>query len=67
MASDPLKYHEAFLGIGKAIPILAHRVSFLVYCLLSFSFFRPAGLSQETLEELIVLVEVLDGVSMDYP
>ena len=36
----------------------------LGYCLLAFSFFRPVGLSQETLEELVVLVEVLDGVGV---
>ena len=58
------KDHEGFLRIGKAIPILAHHASFLGHCLLAFSFFRPTGLSQETLEELTILVEVLDRVSM---
>ena len=59
-----LEDHDAFLGVGEAIPILAHRASFLGCCLLAFSFFRPTGLSPETLVELVVLVEVLDGVSM---
>ena len=56
--------HDAFLEVGKAIPILGHRASFLGCCLLAFSFFWPTSLSQEALEELIVLIEVLDGVSM---
>ena len=58
------KYHEAFLGIRKAIPILARHTSFLGRCLLALSFFRSAGLSQKALEEFAVLVEVLDGVGM---
>ena len=64
MASDPLKYHEAFLGIGKAIPILAHHASFLGRYLLALSFFWSIGLSQKALEEFAVLVEVLDGIGM---
>ena len=58
------KDHEAFLGIGKAVPILARHASFLGRYLLALSFFRPTGLSQEALEELAVLLEVLDGVSV---
>ena len=58
------KDHDAFLEVGEAIPILARRASFLGCCLLALSFFRPAGLSQEALEELAVLVEVLDGVGV---
>ena len=57
----PLEDHVAFPEIEKAVPILACRASFLGCRLLAFSFFRPAGLSQEALEELVVLVEVLDG------
>ena len=53
--------HEAFLGIRKAVPILARHASFLGHCLLALSFFRSAGLSQKVLEEFAVLVEVLDG------
>ena len=56
--------HDAFLRVGEAIPILAHRASFLGCRLFVISFFRPAGLSQETFKELIVLVEVFDGVGM---
>ena len=56
--------HDAFLGVGKAVPILARRASFLGCCLLALSFFRLSGLSQEALEELAVLVEVLDGVGV---
>ena len=58
------KDNYAFLGVGEAVPILAHSASFLGCCLLGLSFFRPTDLSQEALEELAVFVEVLDGVSM---
>ena len=64
------KDHEAFIEIRKAVPILARHASFLGRCLLALSFFQPAGLSQEVLDELIVLVEVLDthhGWCMGYP
>ena len=37
--------HDAFLGIGKAIPILARRAPFLGCCLLALSFLWPIGLS----------------------
>ena len=37
--------HEAFLRIGKAIPILARHTSFLGRYLFALSFFRSAGLS----------------------
>ena len=60
----PPKDHDAFLRVEKAIPILARRTSFVGCCLLALAFFRPASLSQEALEELIVFVEVFDGVSM---
>ena len=53
--------HDAFISIGETVSILAHHASFLGCCLLILSFFRPAGLSQEILEELVVLVEVFDG------
>ena len=39
------KDHDAFLGVGKAVPILARCASFLGRCLLALSFFRPTGLS----------------------
>ena len=56
--------HDAFLRVGEVVSILARRTSFLGCYLLALSFFRPTGLSQEALEELTVLIEVLDGVSM---
>ena len=56
--------HDAFLRVEKAIPILARRASFLGCCFLALPIFWPASLSQEALEELAVLVEVLDEVSM---
>ena len=59
-----LKDHEAFLGVEKAIPILARHASFLGRCLLALSFFGSAGLSQKALEEFAVLVEVLNGVGV---
>jgi uncharacterized membrane protein (DUF441 family) len=60
----PPKDPDAFLRVRKAVPILTHHASFLGCCLLTLAFFRPIGLSQETLEELAVFVEVLDGVSV---
>ena len=56
--------HDAFLEVGKLVPILAHCASLLGCCLLALSFFQPVGLSQEALEELVVSVEVLDRVGM---
>ena len=56
--------HEAFLGIGKAVPILACRAYFLGCCLFAVSFFRRAGLSEKTFEELVVFVMVFDGVGV---
>ena len=56
--------HDAFLGVGEAVPILAHHASFLGCRLFAVSFFRPAGLSQETFEELVVLIEMFDGVGV---
>ena len=58
------KDHEAFLRIRKANPILARRASFLGCYLLALSFFCPSGLLREALEELVVLVEVFDGVGV---
>jgi len=39
------KDHEAFLGIGKAVPVLVRHASFLGRCLLALSFFRSTCLS----------------------
>ena len=58
------KDHEAFLGVGEAIIILAHRASFLGRLFLALPFLWLAGLSQKVLQELIVLIEVLKGVGM---
>ena len=56
--------HDAFLGVGEAIPVLSRRASFLGCRLFVVSFFQPAGMSQEMFEELAVLVEVFDGVGV---
>ena len=58
------KDHEAFLGVGEATIILAHRATFLRRLLLVFPFLRLAGVLLKALEELAFLIEVLDGVSM---
>ena len=58
------KDHDAFLGVREAVPVLAYRASFLGCCLFAVSFFWPAGLSQEMFEELVVLVEVFDGLGV---
>ena len=56
--------HDAFLRVRKVIPILAHHAPFLGRCLLALPFLRLASLSQKALKELVVLVEVLDGVDV---
>ena len=56
--------HDAFLRVGEAVSVLAHRASFLGCRLFVISFFWPAGLSEQTFEELAVLVEVFDRVGM---
>ena len=56
--------HDAFLRVGEAIPVLVRRASFLGCRLFAVSFFQPTGLSEETFEELAVLVEVFDGVGV---
>ena len=56
--------HDTLLRFGEAISVLACRTSFLGCSLFAISLLWPAGLSEETFEELIVLVEVFDGVGM---
>ena len=58
------KDHDAFLRFGEAISILARRTSLLGWCLFAISLFQPTGLSEEMFEELIVPIEVFDGVGM---
>ena len=58
------KDHEAFLEVGEAIFILARLASFLGCLLLAVPFLWLGGLPQEALEELIVLIEVFDGIGM---
>ena len=58
------KDHEAFLRVVEAIIILARRAFFLGHLLLAFPFLWLVGLPQEALKELVVLVEVLDGVGV---
>ena len=38
------KDHDAFLGVGEVVPILARRASFLGCRLFVVPFFRPVGL-----------------------
>ena len=56
--------HDALLGLGEAISVLAHRAPFLGCRLLDVSLLRPIGPSEEAFEELAFLVEVLNGVGM---
>ena len=58
------KDHEAFLGVGAAVIILARRASFLGRHLLALPFLRLADLSQKALEELAVLVQVFNENSV---
>jgi len=58
------KDHEAFLGVGEAIIILAHHAFILGRLLLALPFLWLVGLPQEVLKELTFLVEVLDGVGV---
>ena len=58
------KDNDAFLRVRETISILARRSSFLGCRLFVVAFFRPADLSEETFEELAVLVEVFDGIGM---
>ena len=58
------KDHEAFLRVGEAVSILTHHASLLGHVLLAIPFLWLAGLPQEVLKELAVLVEVLDRVGV---
>ena len=58
------KDHEAFLGVREAIFILARCASFLGRLLLAFPILWLGGLPQEAFEELVVLVEVFDGIGV---
>ena len=60
----PAEDHDALLRFGEAISVLACRASFLGCRLFAVSLLWPAGLLEEMLEELAVLVEVFDGVGM---
>jgi len=63
IASDPPKI-KAFLRVREAIFILACRASFRGHLILAFLFLWLGSLPQEALEELIVLVEVFDGIGV---
>ena len=60
----PTEDHDVFLRVGETVSVLACRASFLGCCFFAASFFWPAGLSEETFEELTVLVDVFDRVGM---
>ena len=56
--------HDAFISVGETVSVLACRASFLGCRLFAVSLFQPSSLSEETFEELIVLVEVFDRVGV---
>ena len=56
--------HDAFVSIGETVSVFACRASFLGYRLFAISLLWPVGLLEETFEELVVLIEVFDGVGM---
>ena len=58
------KDHDAFPEVREVVPILAHCVTFLGCYLFAVSLLWSADLSEETFKELIVLVEVFDGVGV---
>ena len=53
--------HDAFVNVGETVPVLACHASFLDRRILAVYLLWPTGLSEETFEELVVLVEVFDG------
>ena len=57
----PTEDHDAFVWVRENVPVLAYRASFLGCRLFGVSLLWPAGLSEETFEELTFLVEVFDG------
>ena len=57
----PAEDHDALLRFGEAVFVLACHASFLGCRLFGVSLLWPAGLSEETFEELTFLVEVFDG------
>ena len=61
MASDPPKIMRHSSGLGKSSSSLPPMPPFLAASSLPFPSF---GLPQKALEELVVLVDVLDGVGM---
>ena len=61
---EPTEDHDVLLRFGKAISVLACHASFLGCHLFAVSLLWPAGLLEEMFEELVVLVEVFDGVGV---
>jgi len=60
----PTEDHDALLRFKETIPVLACRATPLGCRLLAVSLLWPTGLSEETFEELALLVEVFDGVGV---
>ena len=60
----PTEDHDALLRFRETVPILAYHATPLDYQLLAVSLLWHAGLSEETFEELALLVEVFDRVGM---
>jgi len=60
----PAEDHDALLRFRETISILAYRATPPDYQLLAVPLLWRAGLSEETFEELTLLVEVFDGVGV---
>ena len=58
------KDHDTFVSVGEVIRVFAYRTSLLGCCLFAVSLLWPAGLSEETFEELTLLVGVFDRVGV---
>ena len=56
--------HDTLVSIGETISVLACRASFLGCRLFAVSLLWPASLSEQMFEELVVLIEVFDGVGV---
>ena len=60
----PAEDHDALLRFRETVSVLACHASPLGCRLLAISLLWPAGLSEETFEELALLVEVFDRVGV---
>ena len=58
------KDHDTFVSIREVVHVFACRTSLLGCCLFVVSLLWPTDLSEETFEELTLLVEVFDRVGV---